>query len=97
MSGDHHRLVVFNYQLLRVLRLDPPHLIGDGERSITQLLDASQSASAGPGAIMTGADRPSQLTEAVLACLDQQGLAPEDVPISGQRVVLQFDLADCNE
>jgi cyanophycin synthetase len=94
VPGHYHRLVVVNHQLLRVLRLDPPHLIGDGRRTIADILDLQPVESNCSGAVITGAASPPRLTAAVLACLAQQGLTPEDVAPSGERVVLQLDLAD---
>lgn len=93
VPGDYHRLVVIEGQLLRVVRYQPPHLIGDGERSIEAILAAPRSDQSLPGAVLSHGP-PPRLDAAVLRELLAQGLTPESVPAIGRRVVLRCDLQD---
>ena len=91
VEGAYHRMVVIASQLVRVLRLEPPFLIGDGSGTVAQLLDQANSLR-----LLDGAEeyisRPVELNDAVLGLIASQGFVPEDVLPVGTRVVLSADL-----
>lgn len=93
VSGDYHRLVVIGGELIRVLRMLPPALTGDGMRSINEILcDVQNGIDASSLAI--GGGKTISLTEEVVEMLGRQGMSPRDVPAAGARVVLRQNLVD---
>ncbi len=91
VEGHYHRMVVIAKQLVRVLRLEPPYLIGDGQGSVTQLLDQVSRSRMQEGA-EEYVSTPVKLDDAVLATIADQGYAPDDILPAGVRVVLSADL-----
>lgn len=91
VEGAYHRMVVIAKQLVRVLRLEPPYLIGDGHGSVTQLLDQANRSRLQEGA-EDYVPRPVKLDDTVLATIADQGYAPDDILPNGARVVLSADL-----
>jgi cyanophycin synthetase len=88
LPGSDYRLLVVGHKLIAAARRDPPHVIGDGEHTVRQLVDL---VNADP---RRGDGHATSLTKirfddiAVLR-LEAQGLTPESVPAKGQRVVLR--------
>lgn len=93
VAGDYHRLVVLHGRLVRVRRFRPPHLVGDGRRSIRLIL---QEASGGdPELAGVFCDGPlPPMDEEMQRLLRSQGFGIDDVPASGVHVELRFDLVD---
>ncbi|MFM7314368.1 MAG: hypothetical protein ACKO0M_14600 [Cyanobium sp.] len=91
VPGDYHRLVVIEGQLVRVTRCRPPHLIGDGRRSIRSILAEPGSAESQEGAVLCQGQTPT-LNDTTLHQLQAQGWTPDDVPAAGAYVVLRCDL-----
>lgn len=93
VPGDYHRLVVIAGRLVRVARFQPPHLVGDGVRSIRSILASPASCRSAPGSVNVDGPVP-RLDDAIERHLQAQGLTPESIPESGRTVVLRCDLDD---
>ena len=93
VPGDYHRLYVIGGELVNIMRLRPPFLLGDGLKSIRDILNSPTCHEEKPGGLVAGAvislDDPS-----VASCLAHQNFCAESVPKSGQIVVLRSDLVD---
>jgi cyanophycin synthetase len=88
VEGRDHRVLVVNGKVVAVAERIPAHVIGDGRRTIQQLIDA---ANADP---RRGRGHASVLTEipadaGTIEYLAQSGLSLDSVPASGQRVLLR--------
>lgn len=88
LPGSDYRLLVVGDKLVAAARRDPPHVIGDGELTVKQLVD---KVNADP---KRGDGHATSLTkirfdEIAVARLALQGLTPEDVPEKGRRVILR--------
>ena len=86
--GHDFRLLVVGHTLVAAARRDPPHVIGDGEHTVRQLVDI---VNADP---RRGEGHATSLTkirfdEIAVARLKLQGFTPDDVPPKGARVVLR--------
>lgn len=88
IPGHDHRILVVGERVVAAARRDPPHVIGDGERSIQALVDElNRDPRRGEG-------HASSLTrigfdEIALTRLREQGFDTESVPPKGARVVLR--------
>ncbi|MCW5655719.1 cyanophycin synthetase [Hydrogenophaga sp.] len=88
LPGSDFRLLVVGDRVVAASRRDPPHVIGDGEHTVRELVDA---VNADP---RRGDGHATSLTkirfdDIALARLSVQGLSPESVPEMGRRVVLR--------
>jgi cyanophycin synthetase len=88
IPGDDWRLLVVHHRLVAAARRDPPHVIGDGERTVRQLVDeVNRDPRRGDGHA-TPLTR-IRLDPIALARLTAQGLDADSVPERGRRVVLR--------
>ncbi|TCT07440.1 cyanophycin synthetase [Paralcaligenes ureilyticus] len=86
--GHDFRLLVVGDKLVAAARRDPPQVIGDGRRSIVQLVElinADPARGEGHGTSLT----LIRLDVIALATIAKQGYAPDSVPEKGVRVVLR--------
>ncbi|MGA0612514.1 cyanophycin synthetase [Caldimonas sp. KR1-144] len=88
LPGSDFRLLVVGQRLVAAARRDPPHVIGDGEHTVRELVDR---VNADP---RRGDGHATSLTkirfdEIAIARLAAQGMKPESVPEKGQRVILR--------
>ncbi|MDN3544206.1 MAG: cyanophycin synthetase [Roseateles asaccharophilus] len=88
LPGSDYRLLVVGDKLVAAARRDPPHVIGDGELTVKQLVD---KVNADP---KRGDGHATSLTkirfdDIAVARLALQGLTPSDVPEKGRRVILR--------
>ncbi|MBM4380639.1 MAG: ATP-grasp domain-containing protein, partial [Deltaproteobacteria bacterium] len=86
--GVDYRLLVIGNKLVAAARRDPPLVMGDGARTIRELVDEVNKDP------RRGEDHATSLSKIpldaiALAVLAEQGLAAESVPAPGQRVVLR--------
>ncbi|MBE2245401.1 MAG: ATP-grasp domain-containing protein, partial [Burkholderiaceae bacterium] len=88
LPGHDFRLLVVGDSLVAAARRDPPHVIGDGEHTVRELVDAiNADPRRGDGhATALTKIRIDDIAEARLATL---GLTPDSVPVAGLRVVLR--------
>ncbi|MCX6865918.1 MAG: cyanophycin synthetase, partial [Verrucomicrobia bacterium] len=88
LPGHDFRLLVIGNRLVAAARREPPHVIGDGEHSIRELVDEVNSdprRSDGHATILTRI----RFDEITLATLANQGFDADAVPRKGARVVLR--------
>ena len=88
LPGHDFRLLVIGNRLVAAARREPPHVIGDGEHSIRELVDDVNSdprRSDGHATILTRI----RFDEITLATLANQGFDADAVPRKGARVVLR--------
>ncbi|WP_374489405.1 cyanophycin synthetase [Zoogloea sp.] len=88
LPGHDFRLLVVGEQLVAAARRDPPLVVGDGVRTIRQLVEHVNSDP------RRGTGHATSLTkirfdDIALATLEKQGLNAESVPPKGQRVILR--------
>ena len=88
LAGQDHRILVVGDRLVAAARREPPTVIGDGVRTVRELVDL---VNADP---RRGEGHATSLTkirfdDIALARLAQNGLTAESVPAKGQRVVLR--------
>lgn len=88
LPGQDYRLLVVGDQLVAAARREPPQVLGDGERTVRELVDiVNQDPRRGEGHATSLTK--IRLDDIALARLVQQGLTPDSVPDKGQRVVLR--------
>ena len=88
MEGSHYRILVVGGQVVAASERMPAHVIGDGERSIEQLVEiVNQDPRRGDGHenILT----KIKLDDVVLSQLARDGWALSDVPHKGEIVILR--------
>ena len=88
MPGADYRLLVVGNRLVAAARRDPPHVIGDGKRSVRQLVDqvnADPRRGDGHATSLT----KMRLDDIAMARLAVQDLDADAVPDKGRRVVLR--------
>jgi cyanophycin synthetase len=88
MPGHDFRLLVVGDRLVAAARRDSPFVIGDGQHTVRQLVDAV-NADPRRGDGHATALTKIRLDDIAVARLGLQGLQPDDVPVAGQRVVLR--------
>jgi cyanophycin synthetase len=88
LPGNDFRLLVIGNRLVAAARREPPHVIGDGEMSVRELVQQVNSdprRSDGHANILT----KIRFDDIALATLAKQGLDADSVPHKGARVILR--------
>ena len=88
VSGDDHRLLVVNGELVAATRRTPGHVVGDGTRSIAELVDlVNQDPRRGIGheKVLTRLELDAQAT----MMMDRVGYTAATVPADGELVYLR--------
>ncbi len=88
LEGDDHRLLVVNGELVAATRRTPGHVVGDGVKNITQLIEVvNQDPRRGVGheKVLTRLELDAQAEK----MLTRAGLTAESVPESGRVVYLR--------
>jgi len=88
LEGDDHRLLVVHGELVAATRRTPGHVVGDGEHTVTQLIDiVNQDPRRGVGheKVLTRLELDLQAQK----MLEKVGLTAESVPQKGQVVYLR--------
>ena len=88
LEGDDHRLLVVNGELVAATRRTPGHVVGDGQRTIVQLIEAvNQDPRRGVGheKVLTRLELDAQAQK----MLEKAGLQADSVPGAGQLVYLR--------
>lgn len=88
LTGDDHRLLVVNGELIAATRRTPGHVIGDGKSTVRQLVDVvNQDPRRGVGheKVMTRIALDEQ-ADMMLARVD---MTPDSIPANGQVVMLR--------
>jgi GNAT-family acetyltransferase (TIGR03103 family) len=84
-DGEDLRLVVIDHKLVAAAVRRPPHVIGDGQRSIGTLIEAQSRRRAAA----TGGESTIPIDDETMRCLTAQGHALEDVPPEGTDIVVR--------
>lgn len=88
IPGHDHRVLVVGERVVAAARRDPPHVIGDGERRITELVDElNRDPRRGEGHACSLTR--IRFDDIAVARLREQGFEPHSVPPKGARVVLR--------
>jgi cyanophycin synthetase len=88
LEGDDHRLLVVNGELVAATRRTPGHVVGDGEHTITQLIDVVNTdprRGIGHEKVLTRLELDAQAQK----MLGRVGLTAESVPAQGAVVYLR--------
>ena len=88
--GGEHRLLVVGDRVVAAARGEPETIIGDGQRTITELVE---EANRDPRRGEDYADLLSviKLDAIALVLLEQQGYTPESVPPAGRSVLIHYN------
>jgi cyanophycin synthetase len=86
--GFDHRLLVVGGKLIAAARRDPPHVRGDGVRTVKELV-AEANRDPRRGEDHATALSKLRLDDIATAVLAEQGLRPESVPSKGSTVLLR--------
>ncbi|MFC5527147.1 cyanophycin synthetase [Rhodanobacter ginsengisoli] len=88
LSGDDHRLLVVNNELVAATRRTPGHVVGDGERTIAQLVEiVNQDPRRGVGheKVLTRLELDAQAQ----MMMERVGYHAESIPLPGETVYLR--------
>jgi len=88
IAGEDHRLMVIDGKFIAAIRREPPVVVGDGRRTIRQLID-ELNAPRSMNLVRSHYLRPVPLDTIVLECLRSQQAAPDLVPENGQQIKLR--------
>lgn len=84
LVGPVFRATVVDGKLIGVIRRDPPHVIGDGTHTVTELIETANTHPARSGPYFS----KMSITPEAVEELSWQNLTPESIPESGRRVTL---------
>ena len=88
LPGHDFRLLVVGDQLVAAARREPPQVLGDGERTVRELVNiVNQDPRRGEGHATSLTK--IRLDDIAVARLAMQNLTPDSVPPKGQRVILR--------
>ncbi|MGH9870236.1 MAG: hypothetical protein ACREAA_18995 [Candidatus Polarisedimenticolia bacterium] len=79
-----HRLLVVDGRVVSVLRVDPPEIVGDGRRTVAQLVQSLNDDPLRDGIRLCRVE----IDEALRSALEARGSHPEAVPEPGERILL---------
>src|SRR5450631_4136274 len=88
LEGDDHRLLVVNGELVAATRRTPGHVVGDGERTIVQLIEiVNQDPRRGVGheKVLTRLELDAQAQK----MLEREALKPDSIAAAGRIVYLR--------
>jgi cyanophycin synthetase len=88
IPGDDYRLLVVDRKLIAAARRDPPHVIGDAQHTVRQLVDIVNSDPRRGDGHATPLTR-IRFDAIALARLESQGLHADSIPERGRKVVLR--------
>ena len=88
LPGHDFRLLVVGDRLVAAARRDPPYVVGDGVRTVRELVDAVNADPRRGDGHATALTR-IRLDDIAMARLKLQSLSADSVPAVGQRVVLR--------
>ena len=88
LAGGDYRLLVVGKKLVAAARRDPPLVIGDGVHSVRELVDRVNADPRRGDGHATSLTR-IRIDDIAIARLQAQGLTPDSVPPTGQRVLLR--------
>ncbi len=88
LPGHDYRLLVVGDKLVAAARREPPHVIGNGQQSVRELVEqVNLDPRRGDG--HASALTKIRFDDIAIGTLAQNGLSPDSIPAIGQRVVLR--------
>lgn len=86
--GTHHRLLIVGNRLVAAARRDPPQVIGDGSRTVSELVE---EADRDPRRGKDPANALSKILfdDTAVSVLAEQGYRPDSIPPAGTRVLIR--------
>jgi cyanophycin synthetase len=90
LAGGDFRLLVVGKKLVAASRRDPPHVIGDGVLSVSELVERINADPRRGDGHATSLTRV-RLDDIAVSRLRVQGLEPSSVPAKGRRVMLRHN------
>lgn len=88
IQGEDHRLMAIDGQFMAAFRREPAHVVGDGARTIKQLIHALNE-NRSINMISSQYFRPIAFDQIIEDHLASQGIKPEDIPETGRRLSLR--------
>ncbi len=88
IPGDDHRIAVIGGRLAWVVQRLPPRILGDGQRTISELIDLENSRRSDED-VVAGFSNRLVVDADMLAVLARQKLSPQDLPAKGRLVQLR--------
>jgi cyanophycin synthetase len=92
LEGVEYRVLVLDGVAIAVVRRAPPHVIGDGQSSIAQLVRSENARREAVRGV-----RPIDLDLDAVFCLRRQGVTPATVLRAGSRVRVKTGTGECGE
>jgi cyanophycin synthetase len=89
VTGNDYRMLVVNGELIAAAERVPGHVVGDGSRTIAQLVqitNADPRRGIGHEKVLTRLELDDQAHR----CMSEKGYTPESVPPEGERVLLRL-------
>jgi cyanophycin synthetase len=90
LAGGDYRLLVVGKKLVAAARRDPPHVIGDGKLTVSELVERVNADPRRGDGHATALTRV-RLDNIAINRLRVQGLEPDSVPAKGRRVMLRHN------
>jgi cyanophycin synthetase len=90
VPGTHHRLLVVGYRLIAAARRDPAGVVGDGVRTVAELIEVANRDPRRRGGSFTELET-ILFDEVSVAVLEEQGYRPDSVIPSGKWVPVRLN------
>jgi len=87
--GAEHRILVVNGQVVAASRGEPAVIVGDGARSVAQLIDEQLNSDPRRGEDCSSLMYTIELNAMTLLVLEQQGYQPSSIPAPGARILVK--------
>jgi cyanophycin synthetase len=87
--GAEHRVLVVNGQVVAASRGEPAIIVGDGSRSVAQLIDEQLNSDPRRGEDCSSLLYTIELNPVTLLAIEQQGYGPASVPAPGKRILIK--------
>jgi D-alanine-D-alanine ligase-like ATP-grasp enzyme len=88
VAGDDHRLAVFGGELKWAVRRTPPRVLGDGKRTVAELIE-HENRNRNNDDVVAGFVYRLRIDDDMLKVLSKQGLSLDDQPSAGRSVQLR--------
>jgi cyanophycin synthetase len=88
VRGDDHRIAVFGGRFARAVRRSPPRVVGDGQRTVAELIERENEGRSDAD-VAAGFVNRLAIDADMVAVLAKQRLKPEDRPEAGRVVQLR--------
>lgn len=89
IQGYEHRLLVVSGKLVAAAKGEPAYVIGNGQHTVRELVECQLNSDPLRGESDEYPLNPVEIDNTVLMELAKQGLTPDSIPDSGQKVLIQ--------